>query len=195
MTPTKFYRVLADPNILTNWFLKAPIFEDGTVIDARLFTKGEVFIEDKTLIVPLRRHGKHVDFNLGDFDMVITKKNINEKIFSQFKLKAQRIPVIIEGLKNDFEILNVLDLIACVDEVNSEFDKWTEMDGRPDKVGKFRMFTHLCIDEKKAEGHHLFRLAEWPIVLVVSNELKVFLEKIEVNGIVFKSLSKKLNNN
>jgi hypothetical protein len=182
---SKFFRILADPDMPTRWYLKAPHNEDGTILDARLFIKGVPYSKYETLVVPLRRQGQYVDFNFGDFDMVIMQTNLNSKICSQFALNVQRIPVKIEEIKNDFEILNVLDLVACVDEENSEFDKWPESDGRYDKIGKFRMFTRLCIDEKIAQGHHLFRLVEWPLALIASSELKEFLEKLNVTGIIF----------
>jgi len=186
---TKFYRLLADPEATSRWHIKAPVDALKNEVDARLFTQSTKYQGSLSLVMPLRRRGDLVDFNFGDFDMVVTPEGLNVELEHMLSPQIQRIPVKIENGGRGFEILNVLDVVKCVDEQRSEFTKWTNSDGRSDKVGKFRMITRLRIDAKAASAHHLFRVAEWPIALIASEDIKSFLEARAVTGITFELVS------
>jgi hypothetical protein len=186
---TTFFRLVADPKVFPRWYLKAPIDEAGNELDARLFSRGGAHSTSASLRIPLRRDGPAVDVNFGDFNMIVTPASLNAEMVPRFGLPVQRIPVEIETGNRDFEILNILDVVTCIDEKNSEFMKWTEQDGRPDKTGALRMITRLRIDPCAAQGHHLFRIQEWPVALIASNALKEFLEQAAVTGIQFQPVS------
>jgi hypothetical protein len=98
----------------------------------------------------------------------------------------QRVPVTVEGQGAEFEILNVCELVQCVDERRSLLTKWTAADGRPEKVGQFRMIAKLKINPAAASGHHIFRVAGWPIALIASEEVKKLLEARDVSGLKFE---------
>lgn len=183
----KFYNLDADPSEVYRWYLKSPVNLSGNEVDPRLFTRGKhVDTSSMSLKVPLRRQGEPIDFNFADFDMVVTPAEFNaelEKLTGSNRI--QRIPVSVEGSDKGFEILNTVDLVECVDEAESEFTQWTEEDGRPDKVGQYRMFARLRINGDAAEGHHLFRVKGWPIALIASEAVKVLVEKMNLSGIKF----------
>lgn len=186
MTTGNYYELLADPSAVSRWYLKSPLSLDGNEVDARLFTQGVQVSHQPPLTLPVRREGDEVEFNLCDFDMVVTPSSLNVDLESLVGPAIQRIPVVVEGRKDEFEILNVCDLVQCVDESRSLFTKWTEADGRPDKVGGFRMFAKLKIDPIAASGHDIFRIAGWPIALVVSEKVKSFFEMRNVSGVRFE---------
>ena len=102
---------------------------------------------------------------------------------------VQCIPVIVDPSLERFEILNVLDLVECVDEERSEITKWTEDDGRPDKIGHYRMITKLVLNEKKISDHRIFRVAGWEVALIVDENIKLSLERKKVSGIRFDAVS------
>ncbi|MGT2512646.1 imm11 family protein [Cupriavidus basilensis] len=87
-----------------------------------------------------------------------------------------------------FEILNVLDIVDCVDEEKSDFSRWTEEDGRPDKVGDYRMNV-LRVNADKVAGHGLFRVKGWQIALVCSQRIRDLLIEHGVTGVRFTSVS------
>ena len=66
--------------------------------------------------------------------------------------------------------------------------KWTEKDGRPDKVGKYRHLGDLTIDSSRTNGHHIFRIRDWEIALIVSERVKDALNGIDDLGIVFQAV-------
>lgn len=183
----KFYRILVDPKATARWYLKAPMDQQGREIDARLFTQGLPFDGSPTLCIPLRRQGEEVDINFADFDMLVVSKEIIDDIALDFNLSIQRIPAEING-KIDYEIVNPLELVSCIDENESDYLKWTENDGRPEKIGKFRMFTKLQIKKNLPINSHLFRVTEWPVALLVSEALKERIERRHASGVVFSAV-------
>lgn len=188
-----YYRVVFDPNICNGWILKAPLKKDGTLLDPRLFTSGKPYfkqIGDDVLTIPLRRNGARLDFNFGSFDMVVVAKKVAEIIHSFEGENIQKIPARIENSDEEFEIINFINPIECIDKTNSEYITWTESDGRKDKVGKYRMFGKIIVDPKKIGKRSIFRIQGWEIALIVSSEVKEHLESNQVSGIKFYSVSK-----
>ncbi|MDX8399208.1 MAG: hypothetical protein R8K20_03050 [Gallionellaceae bacterium] len=186
---TKFYRIVIGSKADAWWYLQSPLDAKGREIDAREFTYGTRYIGDTPLQVPLGHYGEHVDFNFADFDMIVIPAKINDEMERKLKVQVQRFPVVIESGIQGYEILNVLDLVTCIDEDNSVFSKWTKKDGIPHMVGKYRMFPRLQINPKMAEGHHLFILAEWKVALIASEVMKNFLEDRAVTGIEFEPVN------
>lgn len=186
MTTGRYYELVADPSAVSRWYLKSPLTPDGNEVDPRLFTQGLHVDHQPHLTLPVRRDGDEVQFNFCDFDMVVTPSAINEALELLVGPVAQRFRVAIEGCQDSYEILNVCDLVKCVDESRSLFAKWTEVDGRPEKVGHFRMFAKLKIDPVAAAGHEIFRISGWPIALVVSEKVKSFFEENNVSGLKFE---------
>lgn len=183
----KFYRILVDPNATARWYLKAPVDQQGREIDARLFTRGVPFGSSSPLCVPLRRQGEEVDINFADFDMLVVSRKIIDGIASDFDLEVQRIPAEISG-RIDYEIVNPLASISCIDEGESDYIKWTGNDGRPEKTGQFRMVTKLKIKKNLPTESHLFRVAEWPVALLVSEALKESIERRHASGVMFSAV-------
>lgn len=179
-----FFRILADGNAISRWYLKAPLDVRGDEIDSRLFTQGKFYDGGLPVVIPLRRFGEVMDVTFADFDMLVVTTSVIDNILNYLNISIQRFPVCVDG-KEGFEIVNPLMLISCVDESGSEIIKWNEGDGRPEKVGQFRMITKLKINDDLGINSHLFRVAGWPIALIVSAKLKQLLEKFKVSGIVF----------
>ena len=188
MTDPRFVRVEIDPKLRgRSWRLGAPRSLGGEEIDPRVFTKGRHVDYGSPLQVVTEDAGRQLGFNLAAFDMVVSATALNdelERLTGENLL--QRIPAIID--EGDFEILNVCDRVACFDVERSQFTRWTETDGRPDKVGQLRMVTELRVRPRSAFGHHLFRVDEWPIALVVSEEAKAILENFDAAGVSFVSV-------
>ncbi len=186
MNSGHYYELLTDPEATSRWYLKSPVDSEGHEIDPRLFTQGLRVDHQPSLAVPLRRQGNPLDFNFCDFDMIISPASLNEAIESVAKNAIQRIPVTADNRENEFEILNICNLIDCVDESRSLLTKWTVADGRPEKAGQFRMIANLKINPAAASGHDIFRVAGWPIAVVVSEKIKTIFEERNVSGLKYE---------
>jgi hypothetical protein len=181
----QFFHVIADPAATARWFLRAPTTSEGKELDARMFITGDrVDVSGPLRIFP-RRLGEVVDFNFCDFDMVVTPADVNAELEKRVGSAIQRIPVDVEGSVRRFEILNVCRRIQCLDETRSQTMKWGEEDGRPDKVGQYRMVLELKIDVSAAAGQGIFRVAEWPMALIISSEIKELFEQRRLSGVVY----------
>jgi Immunity protein family (Imm11) len=82
----------------------------------------------------------------------------------------------------------VTTTIKCVDENESDITWWTEADERPDKIGQYRMITKLKIVPDLVQESQMFRVEGWEIALVISETVKVALEKRGVAGIRFEEV-------
>lgn len=68
----------------------------------------------------------------------------------------------------DFYAVNIVGLIACADMDASDH---SVIGRRPGSDFPLAHFHRLVIDEKKAHGHYLFRLAEEPHVILINDEI------------------------
>lgn len=186
MMSESYYRIIVDPKATDRWYLGAPVDSRGNEVDPRLFTQGVEVGGKGPFRILTRKSGRQVEFNFADFDMPV----VNRRLILAFRRwsgsSIQIFEAGIEGVpEGEFFIVNTCDLVDCIDESSSQYLRWTSADGRPEKVGQYRMITNLRIDRMKASGHHFFRIAGWPIALVVSSELKAELELQGITGVSF----------
>ena len=148
-------------------------------------TLAQTMVRHQRLHVPVGVEGTRVGFNFAAFDMLISPAVVNEKLEELVGPAIQRIPVVV-GEDQSFEILNVCERVACLDDSRSQVMRWTASDGRPDKVGQYRMVIGLKIDGSRVEGRQIFRVAGWGIALIVSDDVKRLLEKCGLSGVVYQ---------
>src|SRR5579864_2474205 len=182
----RFYSIEDDLSLEGRWFLQGPVTPSGLEVDPRRFITAEPFSTNGSLRIPLRYKGTPLGFTFADFDMPVVSSKVGQLISSVCGADVQRFPANVDGSAEHFEILNVLCKRPCLDEARSRsITKWTENDGRPDKVGQLRMVIGLRIDPTAVANHHAFRIDGWEIALIASERLKTLLEKHMVSGITF----------
>lgn len=188
MKSKKFYQILMNPQETAAWYLGdlASEAEDG--IDPRMFTKGEFYPSASSYTLEATRVGKELDFNFSSFNMIVATRLVVDILRSQCEEDVQLIPVEIMGKTDDFYILNVCRRIKCFDRSKSIFTEWHHGDGREDKIGSLRMVIDLKIDPAKVDGVHIFRVHEWPIALIVSEQIKNLFSLWGVKGVVYEQV-------
>jgi hypothetical protein len=183
------YRVLADNVAFADrWFLDEPLSAEGRHIDARLFTYGEKYVGPSPVAVPVRYWGRPVSVHLAAFDMPVVTRQVAQIIQGIAPQAVERFSVLVANDIAGYEILNVLTLVDCLDQQRSIIQRWTEADKRPDKTGKPEMVMNLQIDPARAAGHHIFRIRDWDVALIVSDTVKGAIEGIVDLGIVFQAV-------
>ena len=151
--------------------------------DDYLFRKGEVF-NIKSELTRGKSWGKNfTDFHIG----IGGSLNVNEKFISCLnavgETNFQLIPVTILPEEKKYHILNVLNIIDCVDRENSKFKLWTEADNRPDRLGGFRTIDKLVLDRSTLPSNiHLFRIKGWVVATIVTKELAEEFKKNNIKG-------------
>lgn len=186
---TEYYRLMIDPDTKDLWFLSGPVDGTGIQIDPRIFTCCTRYNTRSDLTIPIGNIGIESFFNFSAFGMLVSERGLNAELETVLCVEAQRIPVAIPGARHDYEILNVLDCIDCIDEKRSALSKWRKEHGRLEKVGQYKMVYELVIDSARAEGHHLFRVAGWNVALICSERARHFFERLGVVGVTFQSVT------
>jgi hypothetical protein len=184
-----YFRILADPCATDRWFIDDPRTVDGTEIDERAFTLGKPYAGPKPHSLRVWQSGKEQRFNFGGFDMPVVSNCVASAIEDIAPKLVECFPVCIEGTQRQYVLLNVACRQDCLDERRSRVMKWGPQDGRPERVGQYRMVTELFIDKSRAAGSDIFRIAGWEIALIISDVVKDAIEAVDDLGVVFLPVS------
>jgi hypothetical protein len=198
------YYQLIDVSTPKRWYLQGLWDKSGTKLDPREFQHGKSIPLTPTMSVlsdngdhvnvqfPLRigirKNGQPLDFTFSSFDMPVINGKLAHLLLEIDESAFQVFPVSIDGVKNDYFILNVVQRLNSLDRKLSDFECWTEVDGRPEKVGKPRAVYKLVIDRETAQAHHAFRVEGWEIALIVSSTIKQAFEDLKVTGVDFEKV-------
>ena len=117
------------------------------------------------------------DFQAGYLPICSEKaKKIIEKICDENEVEF--LPCYLEGVDEQYYILNILGLEDCVDYDKSKFTKF------PSDPNKVMAFEHIEFKEKV--NRHFFRIKDLPYChYFISQEAKDRLEKTNLKGFVF----------
>lgn len=206
MVKRTYFEIVDDVDLRGRWFLNGLFDRSGTRFDSREFRYGirvetgppfniGLYAEEKSvevelpLRISLRREGNPIDFTFADFDVPVVTSNVATILASVAGENIQRVPVVVESRKEEYEIVNVISRVECIDKIASEI-QWFEEgnDVRPDLAGKPEMITKLVIDSSQAEGYHMFRPKGWEVVVIVSDLVKDALEAACGSGIKFRAV-------
>lgn len=170
----KYFELFDDVYIPGRWHLGEVVdtstnlpleLQDGIPANATVMQRVEV-----------DRHGIALEFCLTSFAVPVAARRLADAIASIAAGDLQRLQVDIQGQK-DFEILNSVRVIKCLDERRSEFTKWTEKDHRADLAGQYRMVTKLRVDPDRIPSDaNFFRIEGWRIALIVSEKIKLAIQ-------------------
>ena len=172
----KFFRVLEVPDP-DRWYLGDTLMLDGEELLNALFSSGKrVMHPPRPLYVAIEVPGYETKYNFSSLNTTIVEVGLGGAIEQLAGDQVQRIPVVVDGREGLYEILNVCNLIDCIDEERSDFEKWTEEDDWPERLGEYKMFLDCWIDDAMIPPDtHMFRLANWEVVVLVSEEMKQLL--------------------
>lgn len=99
--------------------------------------------------------------------------------------EVQFIPVEIEAQESYF-IANVLSSVECLDFEESLLDFKEDAAGKPIRV---KGAVRLRVLPENAAGHHIFRIKEWPIPLIISQELATAMKTEHMTGFALSPVS------
>jgi hypothetical protein len=126
-----------------------------------------------------------LDFTITSFAVPVMTERVAAVVESIAKEDVQLVPVTISGQRG-MVVLNVLRVISCVDEQRSEFVKWTENDHRRDLAGQYRQLPKLVLDAGTIPDNvHVFRVAGFLVQLLVSETVKIAIERVGCPGAQF----------
>ncbi|WP_299460869.1 DUF1629 domain-containing protein [uncultured Microscilla sp.] len=99
------------------------------------------------------------------------------------------IPLRLENLKSNeksekYYLLNILNNIECFDWEKSSYTRYPK-DIFPDQQHLIRKVDKLVIDHKPIKERNIFRVAEKPIPIYISQKLKDAIEEADLTGVEF----------
>ncbi|MBN8232770.1 hypothetical protein JYK02_35155 [Corallococcus macrosporus] len=185
--PRRYFRLLDDVTLPGRWELGIPLDGHGyEVDDPWMFRAGQPVPSQQTLSIPVEQPGTSLDFSLAGFSTPIVSARVAVVISELAAQDIQLVSVNVEGHAEPHFILVATRLIRCIDDAASEeVIRWTPQDGRPDRVGQYRDVEGLRIDPTRVGDAKVFRTWGWSIALIVSEDIKLALERIRATGIRF----------
>jgi len=189
MSESRKYFVLRDDlYIAGRWHLSAPDVDvHGREIDPWQFKYGEVVKLEAAPLLRMVRAGSALDFSLTG----LTVPLVNERVVSVFEQlgleqEVQFIPTRVEGFAEPYFLLNALRIIRCIDDARcDEVLYWLPADNRPDKLGQYRDVVGLKVDPAKVGTASIFRPWGWTVTLIVSERIKLAMERAGIVGAKF----------
>lgn len=200
---TNYYELDVGPYRAENWTLDGLFDRASHELDSRQFTYGN-YIElgpplrlslfnDERIVdvapplkVSIRTSGAPPDFTFSGDAMPIVTAAVKDLVISVATPDVQAIPVLAEGRDEWYYILNITKRIRCIDTSRSVIQWWPEEIARPEKLGKPEMITKLVINPDSVGEHHIFRIQDWEVSIIVSETLKDILEQSNASGISFR---------
>lgn len=182
----RFFDLFDDVYVPGRWHLGSPVDAQGNEADDfGYFTQGHSVKDPGPLRIACTVPGMPLDYSIGGLNVPIVHARVAE-VFTRLAPRAvQLVPVEIEGQSDPYFILVVTRLVRCIDETASEIERWTPENGVPEMVGEYMSVRDLHIDRSRVGDEHLFRLQDWEVVILVSEELKDALERIQATGVKF----------
>ncbi|MFY1831907.1 imm11 family protein [Myxococcus fulvus] len=187
---TRYFR-LTDAVQAGTWSLGTPLDGQGQELeDLTAFTRGRPVQAPDRMRLRIRERGRRRDFNLVGASGVPLIHSRMAALFAEFTpQEVQLVPVDIKGCSDEYLILVATRLIRCIDEEASEgIHLWRPEDGRPDTAGHYRDVVGMRIDPMKVDGTQVFRTWGWSVALIVSEHIKLLLERGKLTGAAFEEV-------
>ncbi|MCP3098488.1 hypothetical protein LZ198_06305 [Myxococcus sp. K15C18031901] len=158
--------------------------------DPTAFTSGRPVHAPVGLRIRLRETGRRRDFNLAGADRTPVVHVKMAALLEEYSpQEVQLMPVSIQGCRDEYRVLVATTLIRCIDDKASEaIQVWKPEDRRPDELGHYRDIVGMRIDPSQVDGAQVFRIWGWSDALIVSEHIKLVLERARLTGADFEEV-------
>ncbi|WP_051256757.1 imm11 family protein [Cystobacter fuscus] len=175
-----------DVHVPGRWYIQGPLDTQGNrIIPWELEQGRPVHLEGMPLL-SVRYPGLALDYTESASATIVSRRFVYLCERLGIQSEVQFIPARVEGQAEPYFILNALRIIRCVDEARcEEIAFWEPRHGDPERVGHYRNVAGLKIDPTKVEDANIFRPWGWTVVLIVSERVKLAIEKEGLTGARF----------
>lgn len=182
----RYYDLTDDVHIASRWHLGDVRLSDGA--DVRLLSgKRLSLLAPATVEVTVK--GRPLEFCLTSFAAPIAVTSLAQAMANLAGPDLEVVPVRIDE-RGEYAAVNATRVIPCIDETRSVCMKWTKRDHRADLAGQYRMVGNLHIVARAVPSDvHVFRIDGWPVALVVSEAMKLAMEKQGCFGAKFTDVT------
>lgn len=135
--------------------------------------------------------GKPMHFNILA-GVPIATSTVAAAVCALAPAAVERVPITIKDRKvkkQDYEVLNVLDCVDCLDLRESGVVPWAPDTSEEARGGLIAdRIDPIVLRGEAVEGHHLFRIQGWPMPLVCSDLTKDALLGLGIDSVLFVPL-------
>jgi len=176
-----YYELTDDINFPNRWYLGDIAVADNWKLVQYLDPEREYKIE-------VSRDGSEMDYTCNEaYGVSVVSKKFKDALAGIADITFAKANIIGKGSGSEFYIMAVPKELECIDEKESEFQKFEVNDPvRPDKAGEYRGFFKMVVNPDKCAGLNIFRVKGFNVAIVVSAEVKQKLESAGVSGALFK---------
>ncbi|MEO7576781.1 MAG: hypothetical protein ABIT83_04130 [Massilia sp.] len=187
-----FYQWMFDGTFDEGWSVGAPESKGARSVSVWEFSKGKFFDTDGVSLRCAIEYGtKITNVCFSSFSVIHVRSRLAIALSEMLGDQVQLIPIELEGCQDDVYILNILNIVDCIDESESIGQKWEVGNTqRPDKAGMYMHLIKMVIDPGRTVGLSILRPWGWSLSVVVSEEVKNTIEGIGAVGTKFLRVSK-----
>jgi hypothetical protein len=185
----RYFELDQDLYIGGRWYLGIPVDGQGQQAGSWLFMEGQPVSVTEPLRVAFSRSGKSLDFSLADAGAIpVVHPRVAAVLTALAPEDVQAFPIQVEGQPEPYVLINVTRLVDCIDDAASEHvERWIPEDenDQPERAGEYRNVVGMRIDKARVGDARVFRPWGWPVVMVVSEDIKEALERTGATGMKF----------
>jgi hypothetical protein len=183
----RFFSLFDDVYFPERWHLSSPIDAQGKEADDfGYFTQGHAVKDPGRLWMLCNVPGRPLDYSLGGLNVPVLHARVAEVFTTLASRDVQLFPVEIEEQPAPYFILVATRRIRCIDEAASRIERWKHEDGVPELVGQYASVRGMHIDKSQVpEDVMIFRPEGWEVDLIISEEIRAALERIQATGVKF----------
>ncbi|MCX7217647.1 MAG: hypothetical protein NTY70_01545 [Burkholderiales bacterium] len=120
--------------------------------------------------------------------MPVVSSRLAECLLECAPSDLQLVPVRVSGTEELHYIVNICSLVPCIAEPETKVTRWLPEDGRPEKVGAFRMVIEPVLTAEQHAGQPIFRAQGWEIMMLCTASLKNVLLRGRFSGLELTDL-------
>lgn len=156
------------------------------------------YMEPCTYTLEVLDEGVNLDFSLAGYASVpILSEKAKDALIGIPDVDEPYMNVVLEPVtvageqpRSHYYVMIVETQLDCVDDARSDFEEYESNDPvRPDRAGEYRVFLNLVIDPAKVQGKHIFRVKKHLGALIVSEDVKLRLERAGLTGMLFEGVN------
>lgn len=179
----RFYRLTDDVYHPNRWYIGDVLFSDNWDLKHSVDN-------NKSYEFVVHQSGSEMDFTCSSaFGVCVVSQEFKDSIEGTPGIEFAKANIS-EGASNtDYYLMAVSNEVTCIDESQSEFDKFEMNDSiRPDLAGDYSGFFKMVVNPELCAEHEIFRIKGFSCAIIVSRKIKDKIESANLTGCKFESV-------
>jgi hypothetical protein len=166
-----YFRLMDDMTTDQRWYLEDPVGPGDEWLGTTL-VRSQRYQGPVPLTSLVHHPGPPLELTVTLGTVPVINDRVAEIITKHARDEAQLLPIVVPGVDTKLWAVNTLVAMDCIDDARSgDIRRYTEADGRPDRIGEYKLIVEMRIDPARAGGHALFRPKGWWVTTIISQPL------------------------